>query len=341
MASGNDKSKLHGFYRSKVIDNKDTEFFGRVKVWIPDIMPKVNDTKGLWALPANNFISGLNSDGDEQHQYAGSCLVPPKGSWVWVFFENENPNKPYYFSGINLKNTKILPECQLGSNPEKKWVLYKSHAGRSIVISDDPDDERVQITGKKRLLTNPPTGDTDSVSTIQDNQTTILLSEIEGKQQLLIQTYKGDFIKIDIDKRTLTSSFKSTITEITEDSIIEQADVNIEETAGGNITEDATGDISETAGGSISETATSDISETAGGNISNTATGDITQTATGDVTVMGSNITQTAAGQMTFTATTMNMTGTVLVSTGATGSFVSLDGKMVTVVAGIVVAIAG
>jgi len=325
MASTSDKQRLAGRFRAKVIDNKDTEFFGRVKVWIPDIMPKTGDNKGLWALPGNNAISGLNSEGDSQHHYAGSCLVPPKGSWIWVFFENENPSKPYYLSGLNIKNTKVLPECQLGSNPEKKWVIFKSHAGRSIVISDDPDDERVQITGKKRLLSNPPSGDTNSVSTIIDNQTTILLSEIEGAQQLLIETYKGDFIKIDIDNRTLTSSFKSNISEISEATISEEATIDITETAGGNITEDATGD----------------ITETAGGDISNTATGNINETAVGDVNISGSNISQTASGEINIVAPTINISSTVLISTGATGTFVSLDGKMITVVAGIVIGIEG
>ena len=70
------------------------------------------------------------------------------------FFENGNPNRPYYLGGLNLQNTKILPECQVGNNPHKKWVIYKSNSGRTIVISDDPDDERVEITGKKRQLSS-------------------------------------------------------------------------------------------------------------------------------------------------------------------------------------------
>ena len=220
MASGTDKAKLHGFYRAKVIDNKDPEFFGRVKVWIPDIMPRINDNKGLFALPANNPISGLNDEGDKQHQYAGSSYVPPKGSWIWVFFENENPNKPYYLAGLNIKNTKILPECQSGDNPEKKWVIYKSHDGRTIVISDDTDsDERIEITGKKRKLKDPPTGDKGSVYLIDGNQTTILLDERSATEKLLIRTYQGDYINLNIKNRKLWMEIKSDLELLTDGKV--------------------------------------------------------------------------------------------------------------------------
>jgi len=79
-----------GFYRAKVLENKDPEKFGRIKVWVPDIMPEIepeihpkelNDTvdgfnvtidKGLWAYPANNPVGGRSGieimiNGDKAH----------------------------------------------------------------------------------------------------------------------------------------------------------------------------------------------------------------------------------------------------------------------------------
>jgi hypothetical protein len=110
-----------------------------------------------------------------------------------------------------LENTKVLPENQVGSNYEKKYVIIKSHTGRTICVSDDPDDERVEITGKKRQLSNPPTGNTSSVYTIDGNMNTILLDEREGKEKILIRTYKGDYIHIDIDEQNLQMYFKNNI----------------------------------------------------------------------------------------------------------------------------------
>jgi len=60
-------------------------------------------------------------------------------------------------------------------------------------------------------ISNPPTGDTNSVYTIDGNQTTILLDERSGKEKVLIRTHKGDFFHIDIDEQKLQAYFKSDI----------------------------------------------------------------------------------------------------------------------------------
>lgn len=197
-----------GFFRAKVIDNNDDQKFGRVRVWIPDFMPTVQETKGIWARPANNLLGGRNKEDD--CNYYGSCLIPAVGSWWWIFFENGNINRPYYFAPLDIENAAVLPECR-GGDFWSKWVIYKSPDGRSVVISDDPDDSRVEITGKKRQISEPPSGDEESVYTIDGNQTTILLDERDGKQKLLVRTYKGDFIHVDIDERQLQIEFEGDI----------------------------------------------------------------------------------------------------------------------------------
>ncbi len=205
--------KFFGMYRSRVIDNKDPEMFGRVKIQIPDLMPEIldDDTKGLWARPANNPIGGRNVEGDDQNLYSGSCLIPPKGSWTWIFFENGNPNRPYYFGALDLENAKVLPENQLGENYEQKWTILKTNKGRTIIISDDPDDERIELTGKKKNISEPPSGDINSVYEIDGNQTSILFDERNGKEKILIRTHKGDFFHIDIDEQKLQMYFKEDI----------------------------------------------------------------------------------------------------------------------------------
>ena len=89
--------KLFGMYRAKVVENKDPQQFGRVQVWIPDIMSELPQDKGLWARPANNPAGGRNSDdqGGGDNNYAGCSFIPKKGSYVWVFFEGGNENRPY------------------------------------------------------------------------------------------------------------------------------------------------------------------------------------------------------------------------------------------------------
>jgi hypothetical protein len=241
---------LFGFYRAKIVDNKDKEKYGRVLLWIPDIMPLVDDKKGLWARPANNPVGGRNMEEDSEHHYMGTSYIPKIGSWVFVFFECGNINRPYYFGSLDLENTKVLPENQKGTNYEDKWTVIKTHFGRCIVVSDDPDDERVEITGKKRELKEPPTGDLDSVYTIDGNQTTILLDERSGKQKLLIRTYKGDFLHIDIDSRKLQAYFKDDIIIKTDGKFDLHAKEDIRIKTDANYNEEAIGNIQKKSGGS-------------------------------------------------------------------------------------------
>jgi hypothetical protein len=250
----------YGNYRAKVVENKDPQKFGRVLVWIPDLMPEVSDNKGIWARPANNPLGGRNMEGDSSHHYMGSSYIPAKGSWLFVFFESGNINRPYYFGALDLENTKVLPENQLGSNYQKKWTIFKSHEGRTIVISDDSDDARVEITGKKRQINTPPTGDTASVYTIDNNQTVILLDERDGKEKLLVRTRKGDFFHIDIDQQKLQAYFKDEIVIKSDKNILITAkeSFHIKALESGVFISSEAGDVSIKAGLNINEEAGAD-----------------------------------------------------------------------------------
>jgi len=277
-------SRLYGNYRAKVVSNKDKEQFGRVLVWIPDLMQGVPDTEGIWARPANNPIGGRNKQsGTTDNYYMGTSYIPRNGSWVWIFFETGNINRPYYFGGLDLQNTTVLPENRLGKEFQDKWVIFKSHEGRTIVISDDPDDARLEITGKKRKLKDGPTGDTVSVYEIDGNQTTIFLDERDGEEKLLIRTYKGDFINIDIENRKLMIDFESDIEIKTKGAFKLTAQDNIDIKSGtGDINVQATtgkmnvksGDeLRQSAGGSMQLYAQSDLNYSSDAKISGQAGG--------------------------------------------------------------------
>jgi len=234
--------KYYGFHRAKVVNNKDPDKFARVFIWIPDLMPNVADNEGIWARPGNNPVGGRNMEEKKDQYYMGASHIPKIGSWIWVFFENGNINRPYYFGSLDIENTEVLPENQQGENYEHKWTLLKTHAGRAIVLSDDPNDERVEITGKKREMKTPPTGDWDSVYKIPGNQTVILLDEVKGREKLLIRTYKGDYIHVDIDERKLQCYFANDILIQTDGNFHLKVAKNIRIEAGESIYETAIGD---------------------------------------------------------------------------------------------------
>ena len=259
-------NRLLGFYRAKVVNNRDETHQGRVIVWIPAIMPDVDDKSGLWARPANNPVGGRNMEESEDHHYMGTCYIPRNGSWLFVFFEAGNIDNPYYFGGLDIGNTKTLPECQ-DAEYWHKWVVFKSPEGRCVVISDDPNDARVEITGKKRQISDPPTGDIPSVYNIDGNQTTILLDEVADREKLLIKTYLGDFIHIDIDQRKLQCSFESDILIKSGGNIHVEAEGNIEVKSGIDTKVYAVQTMHLKSGIGLKQTAGADHHTLAGGNI--------------------------------------------------------------------------
>jgi len=233
-------SGYYGFYRAKVVDNNDPDNFSRVKVWIPHIMVDISESDGIWALPANNPIGGRNVQNNKKF---GTSYIPPKDSWVWIFFENGNVNYPYYFAGLSLYNeeNKDLPEIQEGSNKDK-WVIFRSPDGRTIVVSDDPKDSRIEITGKKR---------NDDVYSIDGNQTTILLNEGENGEQVLIKTHNGIYLNIDVDDGAIY--LNST------DKVVLASGSNLDLLAGGNVNLKSVGDITIQSSGNLNLSASGNV----------------------------------------------------------------------------------
>lgn len=208
------RNDYSGLYRALVIDANDPEFKGRVKVRIPDLM--VSDSQhvgewtknGLWAYPLNNMMGGRNlrdtttrfPDGKDA-QFQGQCLPFPKGSHVFVMFEKNDVSHPFVVGAAEYGDSTVLPENQLGREPYKKWTLFKSNAGRTIIVSDDKDDARFEITGKKRKIDNAPWGDLESVYQIDDNQTVFLIDERANHEKVLLKDYRGNFIKVIQDEQ--------------------------------------------------------------------------------------------------------------------------------------------
>ena len=280
-------------------------------------MPEVDRTKGIWARPANNPLGGRNKEDDAENYYAGTSYIPEKGSWVFVFFEGGNVNRPYYFGALDLENSKVLPENQVGGEPQNKWVVLKSGSGRAIVVSDDDSsngDQRVEITGKKRQMSSPPSGDTESVTKIDDNMTTILLDERDGKQKVLIRTYLGDFFHIDIDERNLQAYF--------ENDIIIKCNNDMKLTANGDIDiKSLAGDIHiQAESGQMDLKAAQDINKESGANSNN-------QAQNSDNTSAGGVINRKAGGDINDDgANLIQQTGAASDASGATGA-VTADPK--------------
>lgn len=218
--------RLYGLYRAEVIEvDIDDNEYGAIRVFIPDLHTDLDpdydpQDKGLIAYPANNSIGGRNTDNEGSYGW-GQVLIPRVGDWIVVYFER-SLYRVYYLCALNIQNAKLPPENRLNyegsilDEPHTVYTVIKTYRGRTFVVADSEDVQRMEITGKKRVSSPSSTsGGEDQEGnyfTIDGNQTTILFDEREGKEKILVRTYKGDYVHIDIDERQLQMYFKNDIT---------------------------------------------------------------------------------------------------------------------------------
>ena len=207
MSNNNTSEHLYGMYRGVVLDNKDPAIktdgktYGRIKVFIPALMD--DEEVGVLAYPGNNPIGGRNSKGISpnkdsnggEQEFSGTFYIPPNNSYVWIFFENGDPNRPFYSNALDIRTHEAPPEISVnnGAKPEERWLVFRSPHGRTITISDDPDNCRVEITGKKRTSAN---NSDEHVYDIDGNQKTILIDDRAGKEKILIKDEQGNYVNI-------------------------------------------------------------------------------------------------------------------------------------------------
>ncbi|MCK5018462.1 MAG: hypothetical protein KAS32_15490 [Candidatus Peribacteraceae bacterium] len=286
--------QLYGFYRAKIteVDIPDYKDYGAARVFVPDVMTDLDpnydeSTMGLIAFPANNSIGGRNDQEDGSFNW-GQSLPHRKGDWVWVFFENGAYHKPFYWNAINIQNSKLPPESRVnftGGELEEAHTVYtviKTTKGRSVIVADSSDVERIEITGKKRTSSpssNAGGSDQDgNYHTIDGNQTVILFDERDGKEKILIRSHNGDFIHFDIDERELHQYFEGDIKVKTD------SDYHLK--VGGDFHLDVSGDIYRKAGGDIHEGASGNYNMQSGGDMNINAGGNIAENAGGNKSLL-------------------------------------------------------
>jgi len=284
---------LYGFYRAKCIeaDIEDNDY-GAVRIWIPDLHtdldPDAPEDVGLIALPGNNPVGGRN-DEDKNSYGWGIVMIPRPGDWIWVFFEAGDPSKPFYFAALNIKNSKIPPEHRInqeGSKPIEPHTIYtilKTHKGRSVVVADSSDVERIEISGKYQSgAATDSGGDSTDPYTIDGNQTTILFDERDGKEKVLVRTHKGDFFHIDVDEQKLQAYFKEDITIKTDANFYLQISQDMHIHVTGNMYREVEEETHIKSGGSIYEQTDSDKNTTVSGNNSTNISGNNNETISGN-----------------------------------------------------------
>ena len=177
FAAALERNRLYGAYPAQVIDIKDPDGQGRVKIKLPWSPDQGGGSYQVWARLAVP-MAGNNR---------GTWLVPDPNDEVLVVFEGGDPRRPYVV-GMLWNGRDAPPETMDGAGNNFKKTI-RSRNGVEIVI-DDTD-------GSESLTFTTPGGQT---VTLKDGPASIELSDSNGND-----------VKLDASGITLTTSGTLTI----------------------------------------------------------------------------------------------------------------------------------
>jgi len=158
------------FYRGIIEDNNSPKKDGRVRVRIIGLHSedtKLVKTSDLpWAETVESLHFGFGSG-------KGVTSIPKTGTWVFLFLENDNPNKPVIFGAVSGKFTEpsdfYLPiKEELNKYDINKLALehyaekhvIETASGHTIEIDDFNGAEMIKVTHKTgTFIQILPTGD--------------------------------------------------------------------------------------------------------------------------------------------------------------------------------------
>ena len=270
--SNGSQLKIHGIYRGICTENNiEGNKYGAIRINIPELCtefePNYGSEKyGLIAYPKNNAMGGYSSENPES-SYSASLCVPLVGSYVQCEFENGSPDSLYYLGPWTMKGCEVPPENQGVEDPAKVYLLGKSGDGRSVILCDSPDEARTEITGKRHMLSGGGAGNSESSYTITGNMNTIIISEKNGNEKILIANRSGDFINFDVTNRMIQISCLNDIRISTQGKLqLSAGDGIIINTKSLNVSSSG-GNTDITSEGNLNLTQTGDVNIKADGNI--------------------------------------------------------------------------
>jgi len=169
--------RWYGVFPALVIDIKDPDGQGRVKIrlpWSPDTHDQQYE---VWARLAT-LMGGNNR---------GSWFVPDANDEVLVTFEAGNPRRPYVLGG--LWNGRDAPPASMDGSGRNNEKVLRSRNGVKVTL-DDSD-------GRERMVLETPGG---QVVTLKD-----------GPGAITIVDSSGNSIKLESSGITLTTAGKMTL----------------------------------------------------------------------------------------------------------------------------------
>lgn len=139
--------RWYGVYPALVLDNKDPDGLGRVKVALPWSPDSSGGGYEAWAR-----IATLMAGNDR-----GSWFIPDPGDEVLIVFEGGDARRPYVIGG--LWNGLDTPPQSMDAGGNNYLKVIRSRSGIKITLDDTPDQEMLVLetpSGQKVTLQDVP-----------------------------------------------------------------------------------------------------------------------------------------------------------------------------------------
>ena len=113
-----------GKYRGTVLQNIDPMQIGRIMAQVPDVL---GETPSSWAMPCVP-AAGIQ---------AGTFIVPPIGSSVWIEFEQGNPDYPVWSGGF-WGTAAEVPALAIAPPPipPGQNIVLQTTGQNTLILSD-------------------------------------------------------------------------------------------------------------------------------------------------------------------------------------------------------------